>query len=141
MKKLVWVVDDDPNMRAAMRMMFTLIGYEMREFKDARSAAQALLAGETPEILFLDINMPEVTGLELLQFIRQRTQWRHLPVLMVSSESDDVRVEQAIRIGADGYVFKPVNIEELQMAIKVAVDRRKAVTGELKFPSTQIYWF
>jgi DNA-binding response OmpR family regulator len=136
MKKLVWVVDDDPNMRTAMRMMFTLIGYEMREFKDARSAAQALLGGDTPEILFLDINMPEVTGLELLQFIRQRNQWRHLPVLMVSSESDDVRVEQAIRIGADGYVFKPVNIEELQMAIKVAVDRRKAVTGELKFPST-----
>jgi two-component system, chemotaxis family, chemotaxis protein CheY len=134
MKKMIWLVDDDGEVRHAVCMMFSLMGYDSRDFKDARSAAQALLGGELPNMMFLDINMPDVTGLDLLQFIRQRPSWQNVPVLMISSESQDTRVEQAIRMGADGYVFKPVSFDDLEMAIKSAFQRRKAVTGELKTP-------
>lgn len=126
MKQMVWMVDDDEEMRRALRKMFRLLGYETREFSDGRVASRALLAGEMPDMLFLDIQMPHVTGLQVLAFVRSRTEWNHLPVLMVTSESDEERVEQAIRSGADGYVFKPVTFEELQMAIPTALQRRQA---------------
>lgn len=125
MKKQVWIVDDDREIRRSMRQMFGFLGYEQREFSDARSVSRALLAGEIPDLLFIDINMPQVSGMELLEFIRSRSAWNNLPLLMISSESSEVSVEQAIRIGADGYVFKPVSLEELETAVQTAIQRRR----------------
>lgn len=130
MKQLIWMVDDDDGMRSALRKMFQLLGYEVRGFADGREATKTMLAGELPEILFLDIQMPHVTGIQMLEFIRSRAEWNHLPILMLTSESDEVRVEQAIRMGADGYVFKPVSFESLQMAIPTALERRQAAQGK-----------
>jgi len=130
MKQLIWMVDDDDGMRSALQKMFQLLGYEVRGFADGREATKTMLAGELPEILFLDIQMPHVTGIQMLEFIRSRAEWNHLPILMLTSESDEVRVEQAIRMGADGYVFKPVSFESLQMAIPTALERRQAAQGK-----------
>lgn len=130
MTQLIWMVDDDDDLRRALRKMFRLLGYEVRDFSDGRVATRALLAGEMPEILFLDIQMPHVTGIQMLAFIRSRSEWNDLPILMLTSESDETRVEQAIRMGADGYVFKPVSFESLQMAIPTALQRRQAAQGK-----------
>ncbi len=129
MKKIAWSVDDDNNLREALCMMLNLIGYETRAFSGARKAAAALMAGDRPDILFLDINMPEVSGIEFLKIIRGKSIWDDIPVLIASSESAEIQVEVAIRLGADGYVFKPVNFEELQLAIDSAVKRRKLTSG------------
>jgi len=131
MPQMVWLVDDDPEFRSAMVMMFRMLGYESRQFVEARPVGLALLAGERPDLIFLDISMPHVSGLELLRFIRSREVYNRLPILMMTSDSSDQTVEKAIRIGADGYIFKPVNFEELQMAINTAIQRRK-VTASLK---------
>ena len=129
MKKLVWVIDDIEEVRAAFSMMLKIIGYEVESFSDARSPARALMDGKQPDILFVDINIPEVSGIELLKFIRQRDIWKQLPILMVTSESDETMVEEAIRLGAEGYVFKPVNFEELSNAITIALKRRELLAG------------
>lgn len=126
MKQMVWLVDDVAEMRQTLHHMFQLLGYETRAFADGRSVSQALLAGEMPHLLFLDVQMPQVSGLQVLTFVRSRAEWNALPVLMLTSESDEQRVEQAMRSGADGYVFKPVSFQELQMAIPTAVRRRQA---------------
>jgi DNA-binding response OmpR family regulator len=126
MKQLIWMVDDDDEMRRALRKMFQLLGYEVRDFSDGRVATRAMLSGEMPEILFLDIQMPHVNGIQILEFVRSKEEWKHLPILMMTSESDEERVEQAIRLGADGYVFKPVSFDSLQMAIPTAIERRQA---------------
>jgi DNA-binding response OmpR family regulator len=131
MGPMVWLVDDDVEFRTAMAQMFRMIGYEMRQFPEARAVGMALLAGEHPDLLFLDINMPHVSGLELLKFIRSREVFNKLPILMMTSESSDQMVEQAIRVGADGYIFKPVSFDELQMAIQTAI-RRRHITASLK---------
>jgi two-component system chemotaxis response regulator CheY len=130
MKQLIWMIDDDDEMRRALRKMFELLGYEVRDFSDGRVATRALLAGEMPEVLFLDIQMPHVNGIQLLEFIRSKAAWNDLPILMLTSESDEERVEQVIRMGADGYVFKPVSFESLQMAIPTAIERRQAAQGQ-----------
>ena len=129
MKKVAWSVDDDKNLREALCMMLNLMGFETRAFSGARAAAAALMAGDRPDILFLDINMPEVSGIEFLKVIRGKSIWDDIPVLIASSESAEIQVEVAIRLGADGYVFKPVNFEELQMAIDSAVKRRKLTSS------------
>jgi DNA-binding response OmpR family regulator len=118
--KEVWVVDDDEEMGKAIGLMLQLLDYTPKHFLNPRPAAQALLAGKTPDLLILDINMPEVTGLDMLEFLRRRNEWKNLPVIMLSSEAADVMVEKAMQMGADAYVIKPVLIEELEKAMSQA---------------------
>jgi two-component system chemotaxis response regulator CheY len=116
----VWIVDDDEEMGRAVSLMLKLLDYESKAFYNARSAAQALLAGAQPDLMILDINMPEVSGLDLLEFLRRRKEWKNLPIVMLSSEATDVMVDRALSMGADAYVTKPVMIEELEKAMAIA---------------------
>ena len=118
--KTVWYVDDDSEMIQAVKLMLQLLGYQTLPFIDARKAAKMLLSGERPDVLMLDINMPAVTGLDMLEFVRRRDQWKNLPIIMLSSEAADLQVDTAMELGADAYVFKPVTIEELEAAFKKA---------------------
>ncbi|MBK7452617.1 MAG: response regulator [Anaerolineales bacterium] len=118
--KLIWIVDDDEEMGRAISLMLKLLDCETRYFMNPRPAAQALLAGGKPDMMVLDINMPEVSGLDMLEFLRRRKEWKSLPVIMLSSEAADVTVDQAMRLGADGYVMKPVTIEELEKVMSQA---------------------
>jgi CheY-like chemotaxis protein len=123
--KHVWIVDDDQEMAKAMRMMLELLDCHTTSFLSARSAAQTLLTGERPDMMVLDINMPEVSGLDLLEFLRRRPEWKDLPVVMLSSEAADVTVDEAMGLGADGYVMKPVTLEELEKVIEVAFKKHQ----------------
>jgi len=123
--KNVWIVDDDHEMAKAMSMMLELLNCQTTGFLGARSAAQTLLTGERPDMILLDINMPEVSGLDLLEFLRRRSEWHDLPVVMLSTEAADVTVDQAMELGADGYVMKPTTLEELKEALEKAFQRRQ----------------
>ncbi|MGD0612763.1 MAG: response regulator [Anaerolineales bacterium] len=116
----VWLVDDDLEMITAVQLMLKLLHYESRYFLSARLAAQALMGGERPGALILDVSMPEVSGIDFLEFLRHRSEWKSLPVVMLSSEAADVQVDVALGKGADAYVTKPVSIEELEDALKKA---------------------
>jgi two-component system, chemotaxis family, chemotaxis protein CheY len=118
--KNVWIVDDDEEMGSAVALMLKLLDCTSKHYMNARLGAQALMAGPVPDLMILDINMPEVTGLDLLEFIRRRKEWKDLPVIMLSSEAADVTVDRAMQIGADGYVMKPVTLEELERAMAQA---------------------
>src|SRR5512145_3243883 len=120
MNKEVWIVDDDEEMARAVGLMLKLLDYESKHFLGPRLAAQALLAGKRPDMMILDINMPEVTGLDMLEFLRRRPEWKRLPVIMLSSEAADVMVDKALKLGADGYVMKPVTIDELEKVMSQA---------------------
>lgn len=123
----VWLVDDDEEMTSAIGLMLKMLDCEVRSFPNARSAAQTLLTGKTPEILILDINMPEVSGLDFLEFLRRRPEWKELPIVMLSSESGDIMVERALALGADTYVMKPATLEELQEAITIALQKHVSI--------------
>ncbi len=74
--------------------------------------------------------MPTVTGLDMLEFVRRRDTWKHLPVIMLSSEAADVQVDTAMELGADAYVFKPVTLEELEAALNLAEAKRKVISAD-----------
>jgi two-component system, chemotaxis family, chemotaxis protein CheY len=116
----IWIVDDDEEMGHAISLMLRLLDCETKHFFHPRAAAQALLAGGRPDLIILDINMPEVSGLDMLEFLRRRKEWKDLPIIMLSSEAADIMVDKAMQLGADGYVMKPVTIEELQKAMSQA---------------------
>jgi CheY-like chemotaxis protein len=122
--KTIWYVDDDGEMIQAVKLLLQLLHYKTRSFSDARLAAKALLAGERPDILMLDINMPGVSGIDLLEFVRRRPEWSSLPIVMLSSEAADLQVDTALDLGADAYVFKPVTLEELGEALETAQKKR-----------------
>jgi two-component system, OmpR family, response regulator VicR len=121
----VWIVDDDAEMLSAIRLMLKVMRCEVVSFSDARKAAQALMSNTCPDVMILDINMPEVSGLDLLEFVRRRSEWSELPIVMLSTEAADVTVDRAMGLGADGYVTKPVTLEELERALHLALQKRK----------------
>lgn len=116
--RMVWIVDDDDEMSHAVKLMLNLLECEVQVFRSARSASKELLAGKRPDILLLDINMPEVTGIDMLEFVRMRQEWSELPIIMLSSETTDLQVDEAMEMGADAYIFKPVTIDELDEALQ-----------------------
>jgi DNA-binding response OmpR family regulator len=118
--KKIWIVDDDEEMAKAIRLMLKMLDYETRHFLNARAGAQALIDGGLPDLLILDINMPEVSGLDMLEFVRRRSEWNDLPIIMLSSEAADVQVDKALSLGADAYAFKPIMIDELEAALNKA---------------------
>jgi len=122
--KTAWMVDDDPDITQAMERMIRLMGYELRAFPNAGMAGMAILRGEKPELILIDVNMPEVSGMELLSFIRSKVGWNNVPAVMVSAETADVAVDEAYRLGADAYLFKPSTLAEVKMAVGEAIQKR-----------------
>jgi len=112
-----WIVDDDREMCEAIGLMLRLLGFTPRSFFDARSAARALLQGEHPALIMLDLNMPEVGGDDLLEFIRSRPRWKNIPIIMLTSEFAETEQVRLLNLGADAYLTKPVTLEELQSAL------------------------
>jgi CheY-like chemotaxis protein len=116
----IWTVDDDEEMSRAIGLMLKLLDCEVTTFHNVRSAAQLFVSGRRPDLLILDINMPEVTGLDMVEFLRRRPGTKDLPIVMLSSEAADTMVDRAMDLGADSYVMKPVTIDELEKAMATA---------------------
>ena len=127
--KQIWIIDDDEEMIHAINLMLKLLKHDSHYFLGARPAAQALLAGQCPDLLILDIHMPEVTGIDLLEFLRRREEWKDLPIVMLTTEAADVMMDKALEIGADAYVTKPVSIKELEAAMQKAFAAREEVSN------------
>lgn len=118
--KTIWTVDDDEEMSRAIGLMLKMLDCDVTAFNNVRAAAQMFASGRKPDLLLLDINMSEVTGLDMVEFLRRRPDTSNLPIVMLSSEAADTMVDKAMELGADSYVMKPVTIEELDKAMATA---------------------
>lgn len=121
--KHVWVIDQDEEMNRAVGLMLKLLGCEVAAFYNVRAAAQTLLVGIRPDLIILDINIPEVSGLDMVEFLRRRPESKNIPIVMLSSEAADTSVDKALQLGADSYIRKPVTLQELEKAMTIAFDR------------------
>jgi len=125
--KQIWIVDDDEEMGRAVGLMLTLLDCEATLFFSARTSVQALLSGKKPDLMIVDVNMPEVSGLDLIEFLRRRPEWKDMPIIMLSTETSDIMVDKALKLGADAYVLKPVTLEELEKAIAISFSKHTIV--------------
>ena len=121
--KHIWIVDDDEEMSRAIGLMLKLLDCETSAFFNVRSAAQSFASGKKPDLLILDLNMPEISGLDMIEFLRRRPDSKDMPIVMLSSEAADSVVDKALALGADSYVMKPITIEELEKAMTTAFNK------------------
>jgi DNA-binding response OmpR family regulator len=119
-----WLVDDDEEMATAIGLMLKILKFDWQHYLDAPSAANALLDGPAPDLILLDINMPQVSGKDFLEFVRLRSDFDGLPIVMASSEFNEVQMDELFALGADGFVLKPVSIDELELAIDQAMTKK-----------------
>lgn len=118
--KTIWIIDDDEEMLRAVTLLVKLLGMEARSFLAARPAGLELLKGNLPDLILLDVSMPEVSGIEMLDFLKKRADLKDIPVIILSTEAAEVQVELSLSMGADAYITKPVFLKELETAIKNA---------------------
>lgn len=122
--KVAWTIDDDAEVGYIIRLMLRTMGFEARSFLYPREPVQLMMKGTVPDLIVLDLNMPGVSGIEVLEFIRSREEWDHIPIIMLSVESAEEQVERSMELGADGYIFKPMTMDELSDAIERALRLR-----------------
>jgi two-component system, OmpR family, KDP operon response regulator KdpE len=122
----VLVVDDEPPIRKLLRMGLGTQGYRVIEAADGKAALD--LAREKPDLIILDLGLPDMQGLELLRTIRARDDG--VPIVVLSSRDDEVAKVQALDLGADDYVTKPFGMEELLARIRAALRHQLQVQGE-----------
>lgn len=101
----VLVVDDESGARRALIRLLTREGYETVGASDGREALQALEA-RTPDVILLDLMMPGMDGLELLEVLQRHPQWKALPVVVLTGLSDTQTVNRAQQLGARAYLVK-----------------------------------
>jgi DNA-binding response OmpR family regulator len=131
------VVDDGEDNRTILRRRFTRLGYEVMEAEDGAKAL-ALIAAYPFDLVLLDIMMPEIDGLEVLRRVRETKSQAELPIIMVTGKSASEDVVEALSLGANDYVTKPVDIEvayaraEMQLRRKREDDGKAAAFRELE---------
>ncbi|MBI5666385.1 MAG: response regulator [Chloroflexi bacterium] len=108
----VVVVDDEPDNIGVVELVFQFHGATVRT---ATSGSQclALLAARTPTLVLVDIQMPEMSGYELLEVIRQHPEWNSLPVIAITAHAKREDREQIMTAGFDGYIGKPISVMTL----------------------------
>jgi DNA-binding response OmpR family regulator len=119
-------VDDEPAARLLIRAMLTKGGYRVVEAGDGVEALSVVDRGESVGLVVADLNMPRMDGLELMWELRDRPDWEHLPVIVVTGEVDEILETQLMEEGADDYIRKPLD-PRLFLARVEATIRRSAV--------------
>jgi len=124
----VLVADDSDVEREAARAALREAGYEVVEALDGQHALE-MFARERPDLVLLDVVMPRLTGLETCRILKAKTQASYLPVIMVSTRNSvNARVE-GLRSGADDYLGKPYDADELRARVEALLRMRRALGG------------
>ena len=118
----ILIVEDSSTTRALIKAIIE----EMGDFQtvEARSGFDALKLLPTQEfdLIITDINMPDINGLELINFMKNNPKYRDLPLIIVSTERSEEDKERGMALGAVAYITKPFNANELQEVIKQVID-------------------
>ena len=122
----VLIVDDEPPIRKLLRMGLGTQGYHIIDAPNAKTALELMSA--EPDLVILDLGLPDMQGLELLRQIRQLRE--DVPIVVLSSRGDEVAKVEALDLGADDYVTKPFGMEELLARIRAALRHQLQVQGE-----------
>ena len=124
----VLVVDDEPAIRRLLRTGLGTQGFDVVEAQNGAEARQRIAQKPSPDLIILDLGLPDISGQELLR------QWRAegdlTPVVILSSRTDEGGIVEALELGADDYVTKPFGAAELMARIRVALRHRLQAQGE-----------
>ena len=120
----VLIVDDEPDIRLTLRLILQLDGHEITEAIDGREAIER--AQDMPEVIILDIRLPDIDGLEVLRLLKSDVRLATIPVICVSAHSSESTQVEARTLGAVAYVSKPFDFPHLRAVTAAAVRKGSA---------------
>lgn len=119
---MIWCVDDDKTIRDIEVYTLTQTGFKAKGFADGVSMLEALKT-EKPDLIVLDIMLPEIDGVEVLKIIRENRETAKIPVIMATAKGTEMDKIQGLDTGADDYLVKPFGVMEMVSRIKAVLRR------------------
>ncbi|HEY5057366.1 MAG TPA: response regulator [Acidobacteriaceae bacterium] len=129
----ILVIDDSAMMRKIILRLLAQAGLPAESALEAADGAEALalLEENTPALILCDVNMPNITGLELLARIRERQLAPGVPIVMITTENGEAQVRQAIALGARGYIRKPFTVDDIKATVAPLLAAQATVPAAL----------
>ncbi|MEO5357081.1 MAG: response regulator [Nitrospirae bacterium YQR-1] len=113
----IMVVDDDKTTRKILGLYLKGGGHQSVFAENGLDAIEKLAVNEV-DLILTDLNMPFMDGIELIKTLKADTSFREIPVIMITTENDEVEKNKAVAAGANGYMVKPVSADSLNRAVK-----------------------
>ena len=126
---MIYCVEDDVNIRAIELYTLQSMGFETAGFADGR-AFFAALDKQLPELVLLDVMLPDLDGIQILKMLRQRARTKDIPVIMATARGAEFEKIQALDSGADDYLAKPFSMMEMAARVKAVLRRTKKPDDE-----------
>ncbi len=122
------IVEDEPATAEMLSEMMRLNGYTVRTYHGAQTAIFSFRQ-HRPDVVILDIMMPDISGLEVLRYIRRDNSLHTLPVIILSAKSSPEDIQEGLAAGADLYLTKPVTFSEIKAAVERVLSLRQQAPG------------
>jgi DNA-binding response OmpR family regulator len=129
---LILLADDDIEIRTLVRHALEDLSCDLIEAEDGEAALEQILV-EAPDLVVLDVMMPGLTGWEICKYIRQRENYDHTLILMLTAVGEEVNSLTAPLYGADHHLDKPFDLDEMQMIVKKLLAQGKSHKGQAQF--------
>jgi len=131
----ILIIDDDIDFSQVLRMHLSAVGYAAEVAEDAVEGGKAILA-RLPNLILCDINMPHLSGLELVELLRADNLTASIPVIFISGRNDGEAINKAVRLGAADFLVKPIAREELLKSVEACLESggRKPFARDVGFP-------
>jgi len=119
------VVEDDAQIAYLLQFILSRDGFEVTIMKDGRAARDALTGGPPPALVTLDIMLPYVDGFQLVELMRAASGWERVPIIMLTAKSQESDIVRALDAGANDYIVKPFQPEELRARVRRLTGSRR----------------
>lgn len=133
-QKTVIVIEDEPDAAEMFAEMMRVSGFRVLKTYSSTPAI-SMVAKELPDVVILDIMMPDVSGLEVLRFMRREPKLKNIPVIVVSARSMPSDVKEGLEAGATEYLTKPVGYLDLKQAVDQVMQKQQTDTTSKDLPS------
>lgn len=120
-KQIVLVVEDDDQIAYLLRFILEREGFEVKLARDGRSAQRLVANLAPPALVTLDVMLPDIDGFQLLGLMRGKSDWKGVPILMLTAKSQEKDIARARDAGANDYIFKPFKPDDLRARIRQLV--------------------
>ncbi|MFW6210548.1 MAG: response regulator [bacterium] len=139
MEKLIAIVDDEEDIRELVAVNLKKAGYKVKEFSNGKSLLK-YMEKSSPELVILDVMMPEMDGMEVCRIIKSNDINKNIPIILLTAKSDETDKVLGLELGADDYVTKPFSPRELSARVKAVLRRPGKNTEEehIKFKDIKI---
>ena len=123
----VLTVDDSRTILAMLHHTLSNAGFEVLQAEDGQKGLD-VLASEQVDVVITDINMPKLDGYGVIQHMRERPEYDDMPILVLTTESDNEKKERARKLGATGFIIKPFNPDDLEHTVQKAIEHKRLVS-------------